>query len=111
MLPHRKHMNTIINIFFSVSRSYFHEQGLILYFADDQRLRETIVLRPQYFANLLRTMISTKQVISERGMLMHRDMHVLGPPWADQTKEQQEKMLDLLHQYYVSTSVGAGTCD
>ncbi len=64
-----------------IASNLLHNFGILVHFADDVALKHLVILDPQWITRLLSTLISTKQMFSQKGLLRHSDLrHIWHPP-------------------------------
>lgn len=84
--------------------TFFHTLGFCLHFAKEKELRDYIVLNPQWLANIIATLISTKSVFIQKnkGVLDH--FH-LPSVWKGYPKETHALLLKFMEKFNVAIPI------
>jgi len=78
---------------------WLHELGELLYFHDNEELKNIVILKPQWVTEHISLVLTSKPVINNNGILTdtHRDTL-----WADLDHEMREHFLNLMEQFDLS---------
>lgn len=83
----------------TILTTWLHELGELLYFKENEELKNLVILKPQWVTTHISWVLSSKEVIEKQGILTdsHRDAL-----WADLTYEMREHFLNLMEQFDLS---------
>jgi small GTP-binding protein len=78
---------------------WLHELGDLLYFPDNQDLKNVVILKPQWVTELMSRVLNSQQVIDTKGILTDEHRDTL---WADLEHEMREHFSNLMEQFDLS---------
>lgn len=84
-----------------------HRLGDILYYPDEQRLADTVILRPQWLSARIAAILDSEPVAQRRGLVIREDIE---REWSDVERSIREYLLDLMDRFNISYRV-SGTKD
>jgi len=78
---------------------WLHELGELLYFHDNEDLKNIVILKPQWVTELMSRVLTSQQVLDKKGILTDAHRDVL---WADLNHEMREHFSNLMEQFDLS---------
>jgi len=81
---------------------YLHEMGEILYYNQDELLKNTIIIKPEWVNGLMAKILDSKAVDKTGGFL---ELSVMNKIWADIPQEMQNKLVHLMEIFDLAYKV------
>lgn len=78
---------------------WLHELGELLYFHDNEDLKNLVILKPQWVTKYISLVLTSQAVIHKQGILTNQQRDTL---WADLAPEMREHFLNLMEQFDLS---------
>jgi len=78
---------------------WLHELGDLLYFQDNQDLKNIVILKPQWVTEHISRVLTSQQLIDNQGVLTDTDRDTL---WPDLEHEMREHFSNLMEQFDLS---------
>ena len=81
---------------------YLHAMGEILYFSEDERLKDTIIVKPDWVSQHIALILDSEELSQQAGFLSRQLMRKL---WHDLTPTMRDKFLLLMQKFDLSHPV------
>jgi internalin A len=78
---------------------WLHELGDILYFPDDEELRDTVILKPQWVSEYISKVLTSEDVINTLGIFTRAQMDVV---WSDIPVIMRDRFLRMMEKFDLS---------
>jgi len=78
---------------------WLHELGELLYFHDNDDLKNVVILKPQWVTEHISLVLTSQQVLDKKGILTNRHRDSL---WSDLDHDMREHFLNLMEQFDLS---------
>ena len=83
----------------SILANWLHELGDILYYENDESLKNIVILKPQWVTKSISDVLESKDVIGRLGIFTRNHMHIL---WSELPPSLHDHFLRLMEQFDLS---------